>query len=356
MNVLVLNSAQGKYPLGSDRWVQATVRAVESLSHYDGVRLVCSADPHPWSLTTYLAGAHRIPILLVMTESEQEAGSHAVRNFIASHGLDESLVEVRWLPGEHAQVKQHWRERDRLAFDIADVIYPVSIRPRGRHHASLAATAKTVRDDFRISWRREGYLPRYDFAGRRVNPFPAGEWLVHWTRAWPGPWPGEAAAGYYRDMLAHPERYVRSAGNTLARMVRESRIRGSTWRMPGRKAAVSFSANGPGDAMRLMRWRKRYVRYSFEPWGIAIERRALEGMGARQVRYRRCAAGEDRLFTQSPGAAGDWTPESEWRLPGDCDLHRIPAGGMFAIVPEVADAHRWEAVFPDVPCRPLFRD
>ena len=357
MNILILNSAQGKCPLGSDTWVRGTVRAIESLAGRRDIRLVCSADPHPWNLVTYLAGKLQIPSLAVMTESESMAGQHTLRDFMASYVLDDRLTTVRWLDRDCAgRMKQRWQERDSLAFASADIIYPVSIRRGGRLDNSLPAVVGKARDAFRIPWKREGYLPEYHLADRKVIPFPKGDWLVHWTRACPGPWPGETAAAYYHDMLAHPERYVRSAGNTLARMLQESRIRASSWRMPGGKAAVSFSANGPGDAMRLMRWRKRYVRYSFEPWGIAVERRTLEEMGARQVRYDGGSNDGERLFTQSSGSAGDWEPEAEWRLPGDCDLHSIPAGRMFAVVPDNASATRLTGRYPAVRCHPIFAD
>ena len=69
----------------------------------------------------------------------------------------------------------------------------------------------------------------------------------------------ERSLEFYRDLLASPGSYVRSARNTLMRMLAERIIRGSTWKIPGGELAVSFTALPPPDTLPLMRWRKRYV-------------------------------------------------------------------------------------------------
>jgi hypothetical protein len=108
--------------------------------------------------------------------------------------------------------------------------------------------------------------------------------------------------------------------------------------MPGNAEAVSFSALGMNEAMPLMRWRSRYVRYSFEPYGIAIRRSALESLGGRPVIYTtrlsRATCGEDFLFTQSPGEHTDWRGEREWRVLGDVRLDMLDSGDFMAVVPD----------------------
>jgi len=142
--------------------------------------------------------------------------------------------------------------------------------------------------------------------------------------------------------MADGSRYVRDAGATLGRIVAERRIRGSVWRIPGKKSAVAFSALSPGEAVRLMRWRKRFARMSFEPYGIAIEKNVLAGMGAREVIYMKngiiLSDGDERIFTHSAGENGRWTDEREWRLPGDLDLKTIPADSVRIVVPDARAA------------------
>ena len=108
--------------------------------------------------------------------------------------------------------------------------------------------------------------------------------------------------------------------------------------MPGGQAAVSFTALSPAEAVPLMRWRKRYTRYSFEPYGLAFRCKFLTKLGARPVEYyqpgRKPTKERETLFYQSMGRVGDWKAEKEWRLPGNLDLEQIPESDMLIIVPD----------------------
>ncbi len=337
MDILILNSAQGKYPRGCDPWVRATVEAFTSLSCRE-CRFVTSADPVTWSLVTYLAAVARVPSLLVIPHADSDSGRSSCAGIFEQYCLDHSLATPVFLPSALNRTKDMWRLRDRMAFECADTVVPVSIRPGGRLDALIGEfSTKMLRmDGHRTVWRREKRHSLPDFSDG-VRPLPCGDWLVHWTRSCSGPWPGEHAHDFFKDMLDCPGIYVRSALATLARILREGVIRGSSWRMPGNTAAVSFSALGMSEAMPLMRWRSRYVRYSFEPYGIAIRRSALESLGGHPVVYQRgtkAACGDGFLFTQSHGEYTDWQREREWRVKGDVRLGMIGSGDIMAIVPD----------------------
>jgi hypothetical protein len=141
---------------------------------------------------------------------------------------------------------------------------------------------------------------------------------------------------FFRDLLANGTLYVRNAAETLRRITVEGKIRGSAWKVPGGGVATAFTSLSPGDAFELMRWRKRYVHFSFEPYGIAVRKEELVRRGAGEVRYGRKGdgyAGPD-LFLHAAGEDDRWTREREWRLLGDLDLHTLPRQAVTAVVPD----------------------
>ena len=342
--VLILNSAHSKYPAGSDSWIQATVKAVNSLSGQP-VKMLCSTDPVMWDFVTYLAGKNSMEIILIVMACDDSSGYEEFSRLVEEYALDIRSTSPLYLgeqPGN--KPKKIWKLRDRLALETADVVYPVSIRPGGKLDKliSKAGYSEKVRNDFRIPRTQENpsYCgTSYDFSGYSINPFPEGKWIVHWTRSSQGPWPGEKAWEFYRDIVNHPENYVRSARETLTRILTEQLIRGSSWKLPGGQSAVALTSLPPEESVSLMRWRKRFVRYTFEPYGIAIRQDVLIRMGACEVRYEKkdSTSSQDILFVQSPGEKADWTKEKEWRIRGDIELDKIDKEDYFAIVPDEED-------------------
>ena len=340
MNALILNSAHSKYPLGKDSWIQATAKTVGEIACSTDT-IICSHDPMPWSLVTYLAGRHGMNIsLIIPTPTGCDKQAH-LDTILDDFNLDGSKVQPVYLDepvGCNQTRKTLWQLRDRIAVETAQRIYPVSIHRGGRLSRLLQdETVKPkLRDDFRIRWSSEGYIPRYDLTWKTINRLPEGEWLVHWTRASQGPWPGEKAWRFYHDMLENPGEYVRGAGATLTRIVSEQRLRGSSWKLPEGERAVAFTALSIDKALQLMRWRQRFVRYTFEPYGLALRRPALLDLGARQVSYVPAVGAEyiQPLFRHAAGEKTDWTREKEWRIRGDLSLETIDSRDMLALVPD----------------------
>ena len=358
-----MNSAHSKYPIGNDPWIQETVNAINCLAGSNHT-VICSTDPVPWNLSTYIAGASGLSIKLIVRCPENEGGKKIFNDLLDDYNLDISKTKphfMQQLYGKKHPEKAIWQIRDRVALELADIIYPVSIRPEGRLDKLLSCDniESKIYNDFRIEWLRGGCRPVYSFKNRIITPL-NGEWLIHWTCASPGPWPGEKTWQFYRDLLAEPARYVRSAGATLARIVNERRIRGSSWKVHGDKPVVAFTALSIAEALPLMKWRKRFVRYTFEPYGIAVKKSALIELGTREVRYDITSSSgtiSDRLFLHAPGEITDWSLEKEWRVPDDVDLNRIDKHDMIAIVPENRDKELMlEKIQQDIPVHVIFRD
>ncbi|MHB9028175.1 MAG: hypothetical protein ACYC9O_05360, partial [Candidatus Latescibacterota bacterium] len=198
MRILILNSAHGKYPVGSEGWVQATVRAVRETASPE-VTFLASTEPVPWDLAAWLAGRMGARIELIVKSPENDRGRGDFIRLCDDFGLDGARTQPRYLgeaAGTLAHPKDSWQMRDRVALTLADFIYPVSIRPGGRLDHMLGETGfrGKVRDDFRVAWTPNRFDTRYSLAGRVWKPLPKGEWLVHWTRARPGIWPGERSS------------------------------------------------------------------------------------------------------------------------------------------------------------------
>jgi hypothetical protein len=136
------------------------------------------------------------------------------------------------------------------------------------------------------------------------------------------------------------DQYCRSAAATLRRIVKEQVIRGSEWRVAGEQPVVSFTELSPIDSLSLMRWRARWARWSFEPYGIAVHREWATAQGARPVRYVtgkewRALAPVEKPYSHRVGKeAGAWPAEREWRCLGDFSLRDAPPGAIRLIVRE----------------------
>ncbi len=339
MNVLILNSAHEKYPRGSFPWVRATARAVQRCAGRD-VRLVCSTEPSPWDIVTFLAGEHGIDQVHVVKAADGVEGARLYHRTCRGFGLDERKVSPVFLSRtDDRHPKAGWRLRDRIVLEHADLVLPVSIRPGGRLDSLLKefSTRLDIRDTFRIPRETVSHPRPPDYSRLTPSRPPGGDWLVHWTRASAGPWPDETPRDFYHDLFARPDIYVRSAFETLLHILQVRRIAGSLWRLPADRRAVSFTALPMNEAFRLMRWRKRFVRFSFEPFGIAIRKQVLEEMGARPVEYvdgdSFSPDPERRMFQHAPGTRTDWRDEREWRLAGCLDISNIDSDDIVALVP-----------------------
>jgi len=357
---VVLNSRQSKTPVGSDAWVVSTLRAVRHAVDR-GYTILGSLGMNTWELATWAAGACGGRLLIFVPypyaaniagvfstslDDPQACASVIRREFQLSHTRITFRFQQPSIAGR--MKKSHWPARDAQLSAMADIVYPVSIRPGGGL-ASLLAVPETqakIDDRFRVQYQTSSHHQSYPPDNTVINPALSERpwpYLTHWTRAAAGKWPGEHAATYYRDVVNSRNNYPRSAMETLKRILTEQRLRASTRHIRGGYSVVSFTALPLGEAIKLMRWRRRYVQWTFEPYGIAIDREVALAIGIRPVVYGEPPEYEElseseRLFFQNRGLrAGDWIAEQEWRYPGDLNLALIPRNKMRVITQLEAD-------------------
>jgi hypothetical protein len=191
----------------------------------NGYRVVTSVDMQTWELVTAACVVKNVPIDLIIPPWLEENGPGAKEYLREQFSLDVDRTEfVTVADVAAASDRQLWmRERDKLAVELADIIAPISVSPRGTMQARLTAVQerKRIVRDFEVAELDNGEPHKSDFDSAAINLAVDGVssgYVFHWTRTNNGPWPGERALDYYREIMLSSV-YPRSALATLKRIV-----------------------------------------------------------------------------------------------------------------------------------------
>ncbi len=346
---LILNSRQTKTPVGSDGWVRNTIGAVRSAID-DGFPIIASIGMNTWELILWAVGEFGGRAVIIYPQSSSESPEQIVHSISTDFNLDPD--QHTWIfipvPEKSKSKKSWWDMRDKLAFDLAGRVTPVAVRNGGRLENFLDTDDSRFEIDERY---RIEYSGRSDSSIKINIPsecrsFDNWSCLTHWTRRCYGPWPGERSSDYFRAIVNSNGAYPRSAADTLMRILDEKKLRGSGDHIRGGNSVVAFTACEPCEAVPLMRWRKRYIRPTFEPYGIAIYFRTALKLGIKPVIYVKSDNNEKSAtpeLTQGYGT-GDWPLEKEWRAAGDVDLSMIPVENLVILVPAEIEAEKFRSV------------
>jgi hypothetical protein len=246
--------------------------------------------------------------------------------------------------------------RDHIIIDQADILCPISLRPNGNLEKIITpynSRHKTIDNQFRIDYARKRRKLKLDIDGDYLS---AGTdkrlegYLIHWTRTANHPWPGETLYEYYDSIVSSSNSYPRTAVDTLYRIFVEKKIRASIRHYRKGAAAVAFSELVPSKAIKLMKWRARYREMSFEPFGLAIDKKYAIKIGIRPAIYGdselyNSLSSLDKPYYQPIGKKAHWLPEKEWRYMGDLDLNHIPLDYIKAVVWNNCNIGRLQSVF-----------
>lgn len=335
----------------------STKAAVESLRD-TGEVLLTSVGLNTWELTLHLANLAGVPQIVILPDGPDiPARIKGIKEdfCLAEEKVSFLLLDLSKLKKSTGQ-KWWWPARDAVAVELADRIMPVSLRKGSKLAALLEAVTgsdKVVDDSFRCPHKGGGDRVSYKFDRARLNPVFASGWpyVTHWTRSAQGPLPGERSCDFYSDLLA-ADRYPRAAIDVLSRIVVEQKLRASGRFLREGRRAVAFTSQNPIDAIDLMRWRRRYVYYNFEPFGIAIEKSVAREIGIRPVIYGPASKYDklepaDRPYFQNQGIGdADWLEEYELRCLGDVDLGSLPSDAVRLIVYGKQDIENLPANLP----------
>lgn len=323
----VLNSSQSMFPVAADPWVRGTVSAIDFIAA-QGWTLVSSIGVKTWDLACYLADRSGVPQVVLVPASS--SGPADFERLCLNFGLNPALVCAIPVAGS----RNEWPSvRDRTALALSNALFPVSIRENGKLSGWLQGRDVQAKLDsqFRLPWGKLDRVPRYQFdvdrIRREVDPL-FQDHLIHWTRASDGPWPGESSREYFQDLFSGEDAIPRSAARTLARILKEGRIRGSAWRIRGKDPVVAFSSLLPSAAVTMMKIGVGGGKHFLEPFGIALSLDSARGLGIEPVVYtveRGTARGDiPKYLMQSNGRRSQWPEEKEWRALGDIELASLP--------------------------------
>ncbi len=272
--------------------------------------------------------------------------------------------------------------RDRLLALISDLHCPLEVRPGGNlwqilerqpeKSARLRLQRKPEEADSLTvtNWypapsllnRRPGIAQRNPASARKasaesstlrhlhqpldVEAITWGDYLYHYTRSCPGPWPGQSYRGYLESLLDGDSCAEHTALATLGRILAEGRIRAGSNIVRGNQGVVSWTSRPPQELYAIRHWNAALIRWTFEPYGLAVKRSVLRQMGASPVIYAGSAvygklSRQNRFrFQLHDPPRRSWKHEREWRLPKDVELSGLAPADAFAFLPTLGEARQ----------------
>lgn len=366
----VLNSRKPRQTEPDARWLKATADLVR-FAIERGYRILSSYGTLPYCVTSYLAKGGPViavcPGVLPFMDGEAN-----LKRFLDEYQdlfhLERTLFLSPFPPGSLPPRPTRCAERDRIVARQASMLLVAEVRTGGNMEAILKTAPSqgasvAVSAHYAERWQDKieltvpfGQAPLSSeeaFGGQQTKKkrlgsksfsFGTAAYLFHYTRSCPGPWPGQSRADYCRSLIDGRPESAHTGFDTLVRILKEGRVRAGSRLTRGPKAVVSFTQCEPLRLQSLVKWRRGLVRWSFEPYGIAIDRSVLVGLSASPVIY-----GEDRIYDGLPEtrqhlfqlkgrADKDWSVEEEWRLVGDFSLRDVPKDRLVVIVLKESEA------------------
>jgi hypothetical protein len=354
----LLNSRQSKYPVGNDPWIKATIEAVKAVGDRN-LTLLTSLGMNTWELPLALASQYDIPTIIVIPQDRAE-NRIIVPKTLNRFRLNREKAGFLFIDSTRSKGrKKSWPDRDLKIVDMADIIYPISIRPGGSLGELLMDNSAKVKYDFTITYLKTvRHRPKYDH--RTVNSIIRdGQFIVHLTRSIGSPWPGETEYDYYQAIVNSKNEYCHSARKTLLQILYNRKIIASGKNIRGGFEVVGLTALKTDNLKTLFRYRPRLVNPNFEPYGIGLSMSAAARYGIRPVIYGPpelypTLTEADRPFYQNSGSnGGQWLSENEWRNHGDFCFDRIERSDIRIFVPDSGEVAHFRDC-SDIPVLPLF--
>lgn len=160
-------------------------------------------------------------------------------------------------------------------------------------------------------------------------------YLVHCTRGVSGPLPHENQSAYFDRLWLTGTELPSHPMVTLIRILREQRLRGTTWMIRGNQPSVSLSAVPLKELLLRRCFQSHLGRWDWEPYGLMVHRdfltRARQVVYGRQSDFEQLPVG-DQVYFQPVDSKYDWSLECEWRVLGDLDLSSLPAKAITIFV------------------------
>jgi hypothetical protein len=340
--ITIINSRQHRNPHADDPWLAATVNAVDK-AIAQSYTVVSSIDMITWEWILWnisrLKGYQLIIIPRGKVSHLPDRAHHIIHEF--NLNPKHTVFLMPFFPAKKPYRKSTYPERDCWAVALSHIIQPIAVRRGGmmskllsehqlphkidRSYQIPSQKTKAHQNELRQLLANDQLLT----LNARLNAAVPWDYLTHWTRTCHGPWQGERKANFYQDIFHAKSGYPRDGFQTLKRILKEGRIRGSDRLMPGSHSMISLTATAPFELLKIIRWRPAFIRWNFEPFGISIKKATLESHGALPVTYgtndqhNRLPEAKKPFFQRIEPEGKNWRVEKEWRHPGDLDLTRL---------------------------------
>ncbi|MBM3325912.1 MAG: hypothetical protein FJY65_02865 [Calditrichaeota bacterium] len=333
----------------NDPWLTAIRRAVTKALGDENV-LIGSIGSCQWEYPLWFAAQHKAQLIVILPSASINRMSDLIAEATTQLDLDSNRTTFIQPIFNIKPVKEALlHSRDRLALALADVVYPIALRPQGFWVETLT-NVDFVDYSFQCEYP-ENKPNKPDIKISNTALVNWQDYLYHWTRGAYQPWLGERAADYFQALTDTAFGNPRDALATLSFIIQTGILRGEGKMFRGQTPAVSFTSLSPAQMLRKRRFRNALGRMNFEPYGIAIPRPALENLGAKPVIYgnddfHRSLYEAEKPFFQhiSLKSTSDWASECEWRLLGDLDIASLK-NEIKILVPTEADRLRLPVQF-----------
>ncbi len=359
-----LNSRHGKCPDADAEWIRKTLCLVQELVQ-KGAVIFSSIGMFTWELVTWKTSACGGKLIIIVPDVSQNDTAEAASEIVRDFHLDanKTLFVFPEDSPDSFKALSNFPKRDAWIVALAETLYPVAIRSGGNLEMVIESSTK-VNNESRIPYAKATKCSSFsdlEIANPRDDVLPWNS-LTHWTRKTAYPWPGETKVDFYAAFDTKQNGYPRSGFHTLKRMLKQRRLIASNKLIRGNKGVVSLTECLPWELAKLVKWRPGLFRWTFEPYGIALNKAKLESFGARRVVYGedyqfRFLQDEDIPFFQSCGhGENNWREEKEWRHLGDMDLNQFEPEDVIIFVYTKEEAKELQNEFPfQVMCWEDFR-
>jgi len=379
----VLNSRKSRQVSPYVRWLSLTEWCVHQAIN-QGYVVVSSLGIMTYEWVCFLTKTMKSPLIIVCDDVLPWAQGEKRKNFFLDlygdlFGPDQTLFLSPFDRTKAPVARDRLRIRDACIAALADKLWIAEIRRDGNMERLIEQVTGesifspeivTAHKEFEaISFKR--LAPHKEASGQHANSalepdadaphmtlsvslqaeepltlIDGERYLTHFTRACPGPWPGQTKNEYLESLWMRRDNAGHTAVDTLARILTEKQIRGSSRLVRGSDAVVSLTACSPKEIVEMIHWNAALVRWSFEPYGIALSKKALVHAGAAPViytrgdEYRKLPSDERYRFQIHEPPDKDWTREKEWRIKGDLHLDRFSRDELIVMLPG-HERERW---------------
>jgi hypothetical protein len=328
----VLNSRVGHRVTSEDFWIKKTKIIVEEIATRD-LALVSSYNTLPYSLVNSMWYGR--PLIIVCDEplpfQPETRRKQFLKTYHDAFDLENTLFISPFDPIVKIPPSKRYRIRDKLIAAIAHYIFPGVIRKAGNFEKIVADYASKIlncgpdQDPSRPARKRTSKNPAPQMPKNESSDLFRNEnFLFHYTRSKPGPWPDQTIHEYCKSLVAGHIGCGHTAFDTLEKILHERQIKGNSGLVRGNRPVVCFTECPPHAIHKINKWRPGLLRWSFEPYGIAIPKKTILESGGRPVMYGAERSfrfmDEDEKYLFQPVDKIDWTAEREWRLMGNLAL------------------------------------